>query len=41
MASVDCVQEAVRMLVAKRKALRERDAGRDNVVESVCLDPWL
>ena len=28
MASVECIQEAVRMLVAKRQALHERDAGR-------------
>ena len=28
MASVECIQEAVRMLVATRQALHERDAGR-------------
>jgi hypothetical protein len=28
MASVECMQEAVRMLVAKRQALHERNAGR-------------
>jgi hypothetical protein len=31
MASVECVQEAVRMLVAERQALRERDANRDEL----------
>ncbi len=31
MASVECVQEAVRMLVAKRQALRERDASRSEL----------
>ena len=28
MASVECLQEVVRMLVAERQALRERDANR-------------
>lgn len=28
MASVECIQEAVGMLVAKRQALHEREAGR-------------
>ncbi len=28
MASVECLQEAVRVLVARRQALRERDADR-------------
>ena len=28
MANVECIQEAVRMLVAKRQAMHERDAGR-------------
>ncbi len=28
MASVECIQEAVRMLVAERQSLRERDASR-------------
>jgi hypothetical protein len=32
MASIECVQEALRMLVGKRKALRERHAGRGKVV---------
>jgi hypothetical protein len=31
MARVECLQEAVRMLVAERQALRERDAGRDEL----------
>ena len=31
MASVECLQEAVRMLVAERQALRDRDAGRDEL----------
>ncbi len=31
MASVECIQEAVRSLVAERQALRERDAGRDEL----------
>ena len=31
MASVDCIQEAVRMLVAERQALRERHEGRDEL----------
>jgi hypothetical protein len=31
MASVECVQEAVRMLVAERQALRARDACRDEL----------
>ena len=31
MASVDCLQEAVRMLAAKRQALREHEAGRDEL----------
>jgi hypothetical protein len=31
MANVECIQEAVRMLVAKRQALRERDAGRNEL----------
>jgi hypothetical protein len=28
MASVECLQEVIRMLVAERQALRKRDAGR-------------
>lgn len=28
MASVECIEEAVRALVAERQALHERDAGR-------------
>jgi hypothetical protein len=31
MASVECLQEAVRLLVAKRQALRERGACRDEL----------
>jgi hypothetical protein len=31
MASVECLQEAVRHLVAERQALRERDACRDEL----------
>jgi hypothetical protein len=31
MASVEALQEAVRMLVAERQSLRERDAGRDEL----------
>jgi hypothetical protein len=31
MASVEALQETVRMLVAERQALRERDAGRDEL----------
>jgi hypothetical protein len=31
MASVECLQDAVRLLVAKRQALRERDACRDEL----------
>jgi hypothetical protein len=31
MASVECLQEDVRMLVAERQALRDRDAGRDEL----------
>jgi hypothetical protein len=31
MASVECLQETVRMLVAKRQTLRDRDAGRDEL----------
>jgi hypothetical protein len=31
MASVGCVQEAVRVLVAERLALRERNAGHDEL----------
>jgi hypothetical protein len=31
MASVECIQEAVGMLVAERQALHERDAGRDEL----------
>jgi hypothetical protein len=31
MASVECLQEAVRLLVAERQALRERNAGRDEL----------
>jgi hypothetical protein len=37
MASVDCIQEEVRMLVAERQALRERDAS-DNELESNRLE---
>ena len=37
MASVECIQEAVRMLVAERQALRERDASR-NELESNRLE---
>jgi hypothetical protein len=31
MASVDCLQDAVRKLVAERQALRRRDAGREEL----------
>jgi hypothetical protein len=31
MTSVECLQEAVRALVAERQALRERNAGRDEL----------
>jgi hypothetical protein len=31
MANVECLQEAVHMLVAERQALHERDAGRDEL----------
>jgi len=31
MASVECLQEMIRMLVARRQALRKRDAGRDEL----------
>ena len=31
MASVECKQEAVRMLVAERQAARERDASRNEL----------
>jgi len=31
MASVECIQDAVRMLVAERQALHERDAGREEL----------
>ena len=31
MASIECLQEALRMLVAERQALRGRDAGRDEL----------
>jgi hypothetical protein len=31
MASVECVQEAVRLLVAERQAMRGRDAGPDEL----------
>jgi len=31
MSSVECLEEAVRMLVAERQALHERDAGRDEL----------
>jgi hypothetical protein len=31
MASVDCLQDAVRRLVAERQALRRRDAGREEL----------
>ena len=37
MASVECIQEAVRMLVAERQSLRERDASR-NELESNRLE---
>ena len=37
MASVECIQEAVRMLVAERQALRERHASR-NELESNRLE---
>jgi hypothetical protein len=37
MASVECIQEAVRMLVAERQGLRERDGGR-NELESNRLE---
>jgi hypothetical protein len=37
MASVECLQEAVRMLVAYRQALRERDA-RSHELESNRLE---
>jgi hypothetical protein len=31
MANVECLREAVRMLVAERLALRERNAGQDGL----------
>ena len=31
MASVECLQDALRVLVAERQALHERDAGRDEL----------
>jgi hypothetical protein len=31
MASVDCLQEALRVLVAERQSLRERNASRDEL----------
>ena len=31
MTSVECIQEAVRMLVARRQSLRESHAGRDEL----------
>ena len=31
MASVDCLQDAVRKLVAERQALRRRDAGQEEL----------
>jgi hypothetical protein len=31
MARVECLQDAIRLLVAKRQALHERDAGRDEL----------
>jgi hypothetical protein len=31
MARVECLQEAIRILVAERQALHERDAGRDEL----------
>jgi hypothetical protein len=31
MASVECLQDEVNMLVAERQALRDRDAGRDEL----------
>jgi hypothetical protein len=31
MASVECLQEAVRLLVAERQALHEHEAGRDEL----------
>jgi hypothetical protein len=31
MASVECLQKALRTLVAERQALHERDAGRDEL----------
>jgi hypothetical protein len=31
MVSVECLQDAVRLLVAERQALRERDASRDEL----------
>lgn len=31
MASIECLQEAVRMLVTERQALRERSAGPDEL----------
>jgi hypothetical protein len=37
MAEVECLQEAVRSLVAARQALRDREAGRDEL-ESNRLD---
>jgi hypothetical protein len=31
MASVECLQDAVRLLVAERQALHQRDAGHDEL----------
>jgi hypothetical protein len=31
MVSVECLQDAARLLVAERQALRERDASRDEL----------
>jgi hypothetical protein len=31
MASVECLQDAIRLLVAARQTLHERDAGRDEL----------